>query len=104
MEYNIETTDRAMNVTMQGQFTFTDNKRFRHIITKARKETLPITLNLSQLSFIDSAALGMLLLLRDECQQRHIPISIHEAQGQVEKIFYITKFDQLFIMEPKPNL
>jgi len=53
---------------------------------------------MGKITFIDSAALGMLLLLRDRCQNTHTPISIIGAHGQAEKVMKIAKFDQLFTM------
>lgn len=97
MEYTITNEAGALNVAMSGQFTFHHNQKFRDILELLNeKELQAIALNLKQVEFIDSAGLGMLLLLRDRCLEKNIILSLMEAQGQVRNIFLVSKFDQLF--------
>lgn len=97
MDFTIIPLDHNTTVKLNGQFTFTDAHKFRNIIELVTEQKVPsLILDFSGVSFIDSAAMGMLLLLRDECNSRKIPVSIHSTHGQVEKIFVISKFDQLF--------
>lgn len=99
MEYVMSNQNRGLRVHLSGQFTFADNNKFKHILESLEQEApQSLNLNLSAVDFIDSAALGMLLLLRDRCQQQNVSLAIEEAQGQVEKIMMISKFDQLFKM------
>ncbi len=82
---------------MTGQFTFSDTHKFKNILDSlANNKTQAITLDFSDITFIDSSSMGMLLLLRDECDSRKISLKIQSPQGQVKKIFTISKFDQLF--------
>jgi anti-anti-sigma factor len=55
-----------------------------------------LSLDFADVTFIDSTGMGMLLLLRDECQLHNAVLSIQSPQGQVQKIFAISKFDRLF--------
>lgn len=97
MDYTTQIANDEFNVALKGQFTYADNQKFKAIIDSMQKGGIrQINLNFAQVDFIDSAGLGMMLLLRDLCQNRHIPISIQSAGGQVERIFMISKFDQLF--------
>lgn len=97
VEVNITHRNNGVIVALKGQFTFVENHHFNHILELTRDENIQfIEIDFTDVDFIDSAGLGMLLLLRDACQTRHMPISIHSARGQVEKIFLISKFDQLF--------
>lgn len=99
MEYNLSNKDRNLYINLQGQFTFSDNGKFRSIIQEIESDQLKaVYLNFAAVDFIDSAGLGMLLLLRDECQERNIDVLLASASGQVEKIFLISKFDQLFTL------
>ena len=82
---------------LSGQFTFSDNVKFKHLLDLLKDDELrSITLDFGDIDFIDSAGLGMLLLMRDECQKQDISLAIDSAKGQVHKIFLISKFDQLF--------
>jgi len=97
MKLSVTPRNQGLRITLKGQFTFAENHQFKRILELTQQPGVQfLEIDFADVDFIDSAGLGMLLLLRDECQNRHIPISIHSAQGQVEKIFMISKFDQLF--------
>lgn len=97
MEYNIATSGQTTAIKLTGQFTFSDTQKFKNILDLvSENKAKAISLDFADITFIDSACMGMLLLLRDECQSRKISLNIHSPQGQVEKIFTISKFDQLF--------
>lgn len=97
MDYTTQTRDGGVDVALSGQFTFADNQRFKQLMDALQEQSLRfIDLNFAGVDFIDSAGLGMLLLLRDNCQGKSIPVSLRKAHGQVAKIFSISKFDQLF--------
>lgn len=97
MDYNITTTGNETSVRMEGQFTFSDTQKFKNILDLVTQDKVKsLALNLAGITFIDSSSMGMLLLLRDECQSRNIPLNIRSPQGQVEKIFRISKFYDLF--------
>ena len=82
---------------MSGQFTFNHNQKFKQLLPLLDTlQVRAITINLRGVEFIDSSGLGMLLLLRDECVKRDLGITLQQAQGQVEKILTISKFDQIF--------
>lgn len=99
MEYNVSHQGNDRRVVLQGHFTFTDNHKFKQIMQLMEQPDIrSITLDFAGVEFIDSAGLGMLLLLRDECQSRSLSISISSARGQVEKIFLLSRFDQLFTL------
>ncbi len=99
MDIQIATTDKGSKVTLSGQFTFMDNQKFKEVIEIGRGDQVKyLELDFAAVEFIDSAGLGMLLLLREECQDRNISLSIHSARGQVAKIFAISRFEQLFSM------
>lgn len=101
MELAIHNNANAITAKISGQFTFGDNQKFKHILELAAiPELRAVRLDFTDVTFIDSAGLGMLLLLRDKCQDRHIPVTILSPQGQVEKVLMISKFDQLFSIQP----
>jgi anti-anti-sigma regulatory factor len=54
---------------------------------------------MSQVTFVDSGALGMLILARDAAAQRQIQISILGAVGQPQKTLLTASFDTLFEMK-----
>ncbi len=102
MEHTILLSEEKIFVKLSGQFSFSDTQKFKEVlnlITEADTKPNALVLNFADVGFIDSAGMGMLLLLRKECQARKIPLTLQEVCGQVQKIFHISKFDQLFFIE-----
>lgn len=86
---------------MSGQFVFSDHIVFKDILGSAESpDVQQLVLDLSQIDFIDSAGLGMLLLLRDVCEKHKKLLTLRNPQGQVKKVFGISKFEHLFKIEP----
>lgn len=99
MDFTTTQRDYERHIQLSGQFTFADSPKFKQIIELVQEKGIEaVEIDFHDVDFIDSAGLGMLLLFRDECQSRRISVSLHSARGQVEKIFMISKFDQLFSM------
>jgi anti-anti-sigma factor len=99
VDYQITQQPSGTAIHISGSFTFNDNPKFKQIVELV--EGAPpklLKLEVSGMSFIDSAGLGMLLLLRDVCEKENIQVQISGAQGQVARIFDISRFDQLFAM------
>ena len=97
MEYNITEKSGSAQVNMSGQFVFSDNPKFKAILEMAQARALQsLAIDFTNVSFIDSAGLGMLLLLRDICAEKNVSISLVGAHGQVAKVFDISKFGDLF--------
>jgi len=101
VEYTMsKSSDQEKTLHCSGQFTFSDNQKFRTILKLIEDRTLStLTLDFSDVLFIDSSGLGMLLLLRDECTNRNISFTLSRPQGQVEKIFLISRFDEIFTIK-----
>ncbi len=97
MQCTYSNKDSHTTVTLSGKFTFADHVHFRGILDLAQHDAAnSITLDFTAIEFIDSAGLGMLLLLRDACLKKNVSLSICGIQGQVQKIFAVAKFEQLF--------
>ena len=84
-------------VTITGKFTFEDNPVFREIIRAiAEKNLSMLALDMTETDFVDSAALGMLLLARDTANTHQKKMVIRGIRGQVKKMFELAHFEQLF--------
>ena len=93
-----------LEVTLSGKFTFSDNQAYRNILEQiANPQVTHITFHMRQVDFVDSAALGMLLLARDEAQKHDKKLIISGIQGQVKKMFSVARFDSLFSLQNDPS-
>jgi anti-anti-sigma factor len=96
MNFTNTTNGSTCNIAIDGKFTFSDNGSFREIIGLFDGKQNTFILDFSAVEFVDSAALGMLLLAREEADKRGITLEIRKPQGQVKKMFNVSKFDTLF--------
>ena len=87
------------DITFSGKFTFSDHAAFRDVLQHISENgTQQITLHMQAVEFVDSAALGMLLLALDESQKHRKRLVISGASGQVKKMFDMAKFNTLFAL------
>ena len=97
MEMNTHIVDGTLVVNFIGKFTFADNPLFRDVLDRiGRPEVKSIIFEFAQVDFIDSAALGMLLLAHEEAKRREKDITIASAGGHVKRILDMARFDQFF--------
>lgn len=93
MDYEIKDTGSAREVTLRGRLTFDGNERFRTIVESlSGQPQRPVTVDVSQLEFIDSAGLGMLLLLKDALTGH---LTLQAPQGQVKRLLAASHFNTL---------
>ena len=86
----------ALTVHLSGKFTFGDSDEFRSIIKELSDGLKSVVFDLSGVDFIDSAGLGMLLIARDEADKNNVHLTLANAQGHIEKMFKVSKFETLF--------
>jgi len=84
-------------VALSGQLTFPDHANFRTVADLLLKSPgQPLVIDLSELEFIDSAGLGMLLIVRTEAERVERSVRLRAPRGQVKRIFDLSKFENLF--------
>jgi anti-anti-sigma factor len=92
----VDVTEHRANLTLSGKLTYDENESFRESLEiLTRKEPREVNIDMRDLKFVDSAGLGMLLLLRDRMPQG-CRIGLSNSNPQVHKILLLTKLDQLF--------
>lgn len=97
MEYTKTIAKKQCQITIDGDITFADHAAFRQTIELFADAGIDtITYDLRNVGFMDSAALGMLLLARDEASKKNKKIVLEHPAGQVKKIFQVTRFYELF--------
>lgn len=92
MKYAIDNKANSMNIALSGRITFADYADINTLIATIKENpTQLITLDLSAVEFLDSSALGMLLLIRDAAGSQS-GLSIRNAKGQVKRIMSLAHF------------
>lgn len=100
MNMNTTMAHGVYEVTLSGQFTFNDHPQFRAVLNHISAAGVhQIVLDLERVTFVDSAALGMLLLAADEAQKHQRKLLVRNANGQVKKMFDMANFSALFHLQ-----
>ena len=100
MHYKIlEKTENTLHVCMFDSFTFRDHDTFFEIVNAIKYGRYStITLDLDDVDFIDSAALGMLVIMHDELKARYPSARaiLLNAHWKVKDVLYAARFDTLY--------
>jgi HptB-dependent secretion and biofilm anti anti-sigma factor len=78
-------------IRVSGRFDYSAQQDFRALTRVCRPASI-----LAEASYLDSSALGMLLLLRDSRRRRQRRRGIVNGSRDVRKILAISNFEQLF--------
>lgn len=97
MEINVTQAENGTRLELKGRFDFQAHQPFRRAMDALLSSgTSKITVDLSAVNFIDSSALGMLLLARETCEKAGGGITLDRPQEYVDKVLKLCHFDQLF--------
>lgn len=88
----------VFRISLAGRFGFEAHRSFRAVSDEAleAKGVTSIVIDMHAVEYIDSSALGMLLLLRDQAQAKNITVSIARATGIPLQVLEIANFRKLF--------
>lgn len=95
LQFRLTVSDRIATLFVSGKFTFNTHREFRSIIKGLDVDKLII--DLSQTQYMDSSALGMILIAKDLLAPS--PIIIRHAYGEVSATLRIANFQKIFQIE-----
>ncbi|PSF06186.1 anti-anti-sigma factor [Marinobacter fuscus] len=87
---------QALTIQVEGRFDFSTHQAFRDAYEHNDPSVSEYIVDLSDTTYLDSSALGMLLLLRDHAGGDNARISIRNCNVDVRRILSISNFEQLF--------
>lgn len=94
---SISSTDGAeLTIAIDGRFDFSSHQAFRRAYEDLVEKPDNYTIDMNAATYLDSSALGMLLLLRDFAGGDVSSITIKNCNDDVRKILAISNFEQLF--------
>lgn len=85
-----------LTIKIDGRFDFSSHQEFRRAYENAAIKPKGYKVDMNRTSYLDSSALGMLLLLRDYAGGDEADIGIINCNDDVLKILSISNFEQLF--------
>ncbi|WP_348529612.1 STAS domain-containing protein [Pseudomonas sp. RGM2987] len=94
---------QKLTISIKGRFDFGRHQEFRESYERLNMKPESIVVDLKEATYLDSSALGMLLLLRDHAGGDDSDIRIVNSNSDVKKILAISNFDKLFDIYPKED-
>lgn len=98
MAVNHQATTQGDTRTLRidEKFDFNMHRTFRELYETAPPEIAHYVIDLARTDYMDSSALGMLLLLREHVQGGRGRVRIVNCNSEIRKILEIANFDKLF--------
>lgn len=86
-------------INVAGRFDFSAHQDFRNAYEDVQQKPDSYAVDMSDTTYLDSSALGMLLLLRDHAGGDNASIRIVNCNDDVRKILVISNFGRLFTIQ-----
>jgi anti-anti-sigma factor len=100
LQIDIKSANNVFVITLAGSFVFNTHRDFR----KARKDALEssnisIEIDMDKVEYLDSSALGMLLLLREQANASNRKVALTHCHDLVQDVLNMAHFGRLFTMQ-----
>jgi anti-anti-sigma factor len=86
----------TVTVQILGRFDFRMIKEFHQLLTHDPRQWV---VDLTSVDYVDSSALGMLLLLRDRVHGEQQRVHLKGLRGQPRDVLLMAKFDRMFKLD-----
>ena len=96
--YEISEDAGAYRLALSGRLTYNDHKEMMLIIQHLKNSSSKaVVVNLEKLVFIDSSAVGMILILAQEVKNIGGTTSLENPTGQVDRVLRTAKIYDLLL-------
>ena len=100
---NVALDGKRVEISIKGRFDYRVSKEFRDAYSHVPgRDGIAYHVDLSSVDFMDSSALGMLLLLREHAKCRGGVVVIEHPSETIDKILRVANFEQLFDIDYSP--
>jgi anti-anti-sigma factor len=98
MQISEKIEDATAHLGLEGRFDFHSHRDFRtaYEAVLAKTEIREIVIDFNRVEYLDSSALGMLLLLREKAEASNKKIALANLSGSVKQVMEIANFGKLF--------
>ncbi len=91
--------NKQVVISISGRFDFSSHQAFRDAYRDLPGLGVEYRVNMSKTEYIDSSALGMLLLLREHAGNDKAQVIIENPSEDVRKVLEIANFQKMFVLE-----
>lgn len=98
MQANLKTDRDAAVIQLAGRFDFAARREFGRCCEEAlaAADVRTIEVDLKDVAYLDSSALGMLLVLKERADARELSLCLSNCAGLVKEILDVARFDSVF--------
>ncbi|MDH5570264.1 MAG: STAS domain-containing protein [Gammaproteobacteria bacterium] len=96
---NLSKDDKVLTIKISGRFDFSMHNDFRNAYKDNNLSNGVYVIDLKDTEYMDSSALGMLLLLKEYSSTNSSKIKIVHASAEIREILDIASFDKLFLID-----
>lgn len=105
MTINAQIHDHSARITMSGRFDFKVHRDFKDAYAPLLDDAAVhrIDIEMSQVDYIDSSALGMLMLLHERAKSANKTVELPNPSRAVSQMLDVANFDRVFNIRPGLN-
>jgi anti-anti-sigma factor len=98
MQVSVASGSGRSVIRLLGRFDFNSHREFREAVDTAlgAEDSKEVAVDLGSVEYLDSSALGMLLMLRDKAHGAGKTVSLANCRGAVRQVLDIANFGKLF--------
>lgn len=98
MAINVQILDHAARINMQGRFDFQVHREFKEAYMPLldNPAVREIEVEMSRVDYLDSSALGMLMLLNERAKAVNKPVALLNTSGVVSQVLEVANFSKIF--------
>ncbi len=95
---NISGDNKSATIKINGRFDFSQHNEFRKSYKDVSITSGQYLVDLAGTDYLDSSALGMLLLLKEQADSQSCSIKLTGFTDEIKEILVIASFDKIFTL------
>jgi len=98
MAINVQILDHTGRINMYGRFDFQVHREFKEAYAPLLDNAAVhgIEVEMSAVDYLDSSALGMLMLLNERAKSVNKPVTLLNTSGVVSQVLEVANFSRIF--------
>ena len=98
MQVSTRTEGQRAVLRLSGRFEFNSHREFREAVDRIMQADgiQELMVDLMDVEYVDSSALGMLLMVRERANSAKIGLTLANPRGMVRQALDIAHFEKLF--------
>lgn len=99
MQCKLSSFEDFVLARLKGRCTFSSLPQFEQLLDMVRQRPpCTVEIEMSELEYIDSSGVGMLLMIKDVCDHKKTHLVLKRPGVQILSVLRLTQLDQLFVI------